>query len=1539
MPKWQWNSEVFRNVPGSTVVKVRSPGAAFEYLVITMIGTSDTTYDVPAGYDAWYTDLIRVEAYDKNCALIETGLNLDLDVYAPAAPHLVGFRYGCASAADSGVLATIPMSDATVTEGSSHAGFFSLRVDASGDYMATTESACPMLTLDMLVQAGNEPLADTVAAGVDFQLAEDAKLSTVGLESGSKVQAVCADHYVRNWDYVCVRGEYQLQNVQTNERVALGPTTKDTVCQRQDFTADLRDSYFRLTHRSRLDFGWRIKEIEAFSDDACTAPVAIQVISDPAFGTDVTSKQYLITSVDGTRETYVDDAGALVATTYGVDALTDGVIVGTGAHTAAGPGQSGYINDGWWSNCLNCNPYKVDMTHGIDASNEDSVHVDFITTVENTDVRCVKVYAKAFENSQPYWQQGTIDYEDETKPKQYYPIDITLFRGKSTASGTRCSTSEVALDGFTEQWSLGFGRDDAYSVQDVDGKKFAVATFATTCGSRGHIAGELLSFEPNVPGACHCKQLCIDNAASGCRSWKWRTDSKACYLQTNIASAEVDCDDDADMWISGDTGLRLTHFTPSVAPQNSVFELTVAGYNLPNTNQDMPADRQRIKIVDATSVPDNLRGNICAEAADPPGVKGLRCVSGYICSPRPTTSTADSASWAGLEIQDLDANKDYKVCYNAGTVYDRYSWHMLAGTLRVNRAVHTFSVPAADITSQPMCGASMFPAGGDGGTDMLPDGLTRLAKTFKVAVSRPPFGSYSDVDNWRIRLVRSHYNCSARHDKYIASATTESGTGLSGVAQDVDTVHWSDFKCFQENTYTTKPVMCQSGAYKVCFSEKSGAADTFKPIPSSTGDFTLDIAAVDGDTESTATVYSGQQYSGRTGQDTKVSVKGFRLNQVSTGAIRLLDPTLYNAATGVWSKSCGDVVEGTAYASSQTWASVRSTPSSVHGANEYEFQVASANVVGSGAYKVCYCEEQSVSSTGDNVGTGEMNSYKLHADRSRNRAITWANRNNAAGAGGDGHFILADALPSTATALTCKAMCGGGCSGRDCHCEDYDDTVADNVLCLPPAKCKTVCEGIAACRGFETHQSRSMCVLLQNNGGTVLSFDIETNGVHYNECTDVYEKVAKKACTGDAHYSKDVGTLWMTSRPHVGADWVLTPGASQSLEVIGTQLNYFRDRITIISCNGTCGVSAPALDSLVEPYANARTLFDIWYSNHSTGASEGASPVTMPFGQVRSQDYRTALSSEYSDAMAFFNTWMPRNQFMDPPADNSVATGFVPVAQEAASQAYRTTANSYCPGGNLPATGEVAAHQCYAKCSSGTCVGANCHCDGHFYGYDGETSTALCLERTACQQLCADMDTCVGIDMHKTLPRCFLNDDSCVGATLNTDANYDYSYKVTGEGTRRMQQSARQLQEVVAGYSCEQILRFQYVKFRSGGTFKACFCDSNLLANPSTDVCHKVSDYKIDVGTIHVSGVSCLVSDSRFQRGQCVQQYATASESDQGLRCYTGTPPSAVCQAAAAQTTVVYEFTAEEVAPVLTSWCLYGPEEQTRTNAVCVASR
>merc|ERR1719198_669229 len=213
----------------------------------------------------------------------------------------------------------------------------------------------------------------------------------------------------------------------------------------------------------------------------------------------------------------------------------------------------------------------------------------------------------------------------------------------------------------------------------------------------------------------------------------------------------------------------------------------------------------------------------------------------------------------------------------------------------------------------------------------------------------------------------------------------------------------------------------------------------------------------------------------------------------------------------------------------------------------------------------------------------------------------------------------------------------------------------------------------------------------------------------------------------------------------------------------------------------------------------------------------------------------------------------------------------------------------------VPFDGDMRAleeHQCFHKCSDG-CSGDSCYCDGYFAGYDTETTTAICADQTLCQYLCDQLgrDGCMSIDMHTSLPRCFLNDASAdtTPAALTMDPSYkvlvkrefmdnNFEYpttatEATGGGTMPI------LPVMDYGYSFDKMLRFKDIQFKSGGTFKLCFCDSSLITGP----CKTEADYSVQVGTIHSSGVQCLISKPELQRASCVPTYFGGGSS---LRCY-----------------------------------------------------
>jgi hypothetical protein len=541
--------------------------------------------------------------------------------------------------------------------------------------------------------------------------------------------------------------------------------------------------------------------------------------------------------------------------------------------------------------------------------------------------------------------------------------------------------------------------------------------------------------------------------------------------------------------------------------------------------------------------------------------------------------------------------------------------------------------------------------------------------------------------------------------------------------------------------------------------------------------------------------------------------------------------------------------------------------------------------VDAGEYSVCYCDDQE--ETVSNM-TGTDPKYLVTQD-----------------------YICANGIPfgtlsAEAQDDVCTVKCSRGCTGADCYCDSFDtaDYVATPFsntsypLCVSAVKCKEYCSGNGNCTGFDYDPATSMCTLVTGDCGSLT----------FMEGSEFFDKMPNSsACIAAVDFDAPIGTVTLTKKADMGVDWVLTPGEKSSIEVIGTGMNWQTDRLMIIDCTGICGISGPTA-SVMKP------------------AMDGKGMSQMQF-----------------------NHWvavMP--DFDDPPADDMEIPGSYSPAPVPATVYWRYADGSYCAGNNMDITtvDTVNRHQCFSKCAAGpTCVGADCFCSGLMQGYDTEDSTALCLDETSCKNVCAGLPDCFGIDMHKTLPRCFLNSmtpaatdtKSCeeyvVNGELTPFPTYKLVYKQKTPSSRRMEAApeapARGLLPAIdQGKSWDQILRFDDISFKTGGKFKACFCDPDTLAKGT--YCKKASDYKIDIGTIHVSGVSCLVEETKFQRGTCVAQMHG------GLRCYPGAAPTLTIPTvyippvpqANAPPSPVFD-------PGLSSHCLYGPEEETRDNPLC----
>merc|ERR1719265_68175 len=248
------------------------------------------------------------------------------------------------------------------------------------------------------------------------------------------------------------------------------------------------------------------------------------------------------------------------------------------------------------------------------------------------------------------------------------------------------------------------------------------------------------------------------------------------------------------------------------------------------------------------------------------------------------------------------------------------------------------------------------------------------------------------------------------------------------------------------------------------------------------------------------------------------------------------------------------------------------------------------------------------------------------------------------------------------------------------------------------------------------------------------------------------------------------------------------------------------------------------------------------------------------------------------------------------PVDPETVVEYFPIS---AAKRYAARDGMYCRAQNLDLdllttvfngiVLSVKSHQCYSKCGVNECDAASrddCFCDGFYSGFDSEDSNAICGDVQMCQYICDQFEGCGSIDMHKTKPRCFLNLNTCNTHmdALQSDPLYAILFKIADDndeqaGRKNPGKLGRQLNapgSTPMGFSWNSMLRFKDLTFTTGGRFKLCFCDSAIHTS-----CIRPADYGVEIGEIHVSGVSCLVKNPRLQRVACTDQFHG------GMRCYS----------------------------------------------------
>jgi len=136
------------------------------------------------------------------------------------------------------------------------------------------------------------------------------------------------------------------------------------------------------------------------------------------------------------------------------------------------------------------------------------------------------------------------------------------------------------------------------------------------------------------------------------------------------------------------------------------------------------------------------------------------------------------------------------------------------------------------------------------------------------------------------------------------------------------------------------------------------------------------------------------------------------------------------------------------------------------------------------------------------------------------------------------------------------------------------------------------------------------------------------------------------------------------------------------------------------------------------------------------------------------------------------------------------------------------------------------------------------------------------------------------------------------------------------------------------GLSWSQVARFRNLHFPNAGTYKACFCDSRRLQPaqpalassplaPTFSACTAKEDFVIEVGKVHVSGVSCLLGDTRFRAVDCHTNFFG------GLTCYKEAISLDIPTVSDEIVLQTYNSLPTEAATQLTTFCLFNPSEIT----------
>lgn len=398
-----------------------------------------------------------------------------------------------------------------------------------------------------------------------------------------------------------------------------------------------------------------------------------------------------------------------------------------------------------------------------------------------------------------------------------------------------------------------------------------------------------------------------------------------------------------------------------------------------------------------------------------------------------------------------------------------------------------------------------------------------------------------------------------------------------------------------------------------------------------------------------------------------------------------------------------------------------------------------------------------------------------------------------------------------------------------------------------------------------------------SGGGNLdrLSFEISfSNNVAYG---------AYSVCLLTGTSAARKGTLFVTRRPTVDRLYLLDPAKDQSIEVAGTALSAAKDRIMVIDCGADCGNAPPAV-------------------------------------QVK----KPAPCEGATGSLARAKVWHGFSPLVD--------TSVTKFTHSTKARTYKKVPGRFCFGATIEAATHpyvtLQAASCWSRCAKASQTRKDSGCDG--YWDEGTKSVAsssmqpnqlaVCAAPAECRALCDALgDACFAVTTHATLSRCFLKAPGVQGQQgcveqfqlghLGVDSRWNLHVST---GSADPYGTSAPSAAPAAGVSSSTLLRFAPVRFDRGGRFKVCFCDYELWrAQPHAfqqqASCEAVEYYRVEVGLVHVTGVSCLLKEQRYRRSHCVAMY------HKGLSCGGGFPVEEATAAAAVTASIPWYTKPEEL--------------------------